>query len=447
MNVTAHSYQIGGKSIKKSGNQISANIEEQIRSGKLAAGTVLPAIRALADRLEVSPTTVAAAYRSLRVRGLVRAGGRRGTIVNRRPPLATPTLPSAPEGAINLADGNPDPELLPALRPILTKISAEHQLYGKETNSAKLVELARRAFRRDRIPAGEIAVVSGAIDGIERVLQAHLSPGDVVAVEDPSYTGVLDLIAALGMIAEPVALDQFGMRPDSLAAAIRADAKALILTPRAQNPTGVALDKRRASELRAVLAKAPDTLLIEDDFGGAVSGAPSTTVADARLPRWAVIRSVSKALGPDLRLAVIAGDELTVARVEGRQRLGPRWVSHILQNAVAAMWSDAKAMHQVERASSIYELRRQALIDELAKVGIEAQGRSGLNVWIPVADENAIVQSLLEDGWAVRLGAAYRVRSAPGIRVTISALKPTDARRLANDFARALRPRASTNVA
>ena len=109
MNVTAHSYQIGGKS----SNQISAGIEEQIRSGKLASGTVLPAIRALADRLEISPTTVAAAYRSLRVRGLVRAGGRRGTIVNRRPPLVTPVLPTAPSGAVNLADGNPDPELLP----------------------------------------------------------------------------------------------------------------------------------------------------------------------------------------------------------------------------------------------------------------------------------------------------------------------------------------------
>jgi DNA-binding transcriptional MocR family regulator len=443
MNVTAHSYQIGGKS----GNQISSSIEELIRSGKLAAGTVLPPIRTLADQLQVSPTTVAAAYRSLRMRGLVRAGGRRGTVVNRRPPLVTPAGPIAPAGAVNLADGNPDPELLPALHPILAKIAGEHQLYGGETNRPKFIELARRSFRRDHVPAREIAVVSGAIDGIERVLQAHLSPGDVVAVEDPSYTGVLDLIAALGMIAEPVALDEFGMRPNSLAAAIRADAKAVILTPRAQNPTGAAIDRKRAAELRVVLAKTPNTLLIEDDFAGQVSGAPAATVAHARMPRWAVMRSVSKALGPDLRLAVVAGDELTIARVEGRQRLGPRWVSHILQDAVAAMWSDAKTMRQVERASYAYVFRRHALIEELAKVGIAAQGRSGLNAWIPVADENAIVQSLLEDGWAVRPGAAYRVRSAPGIRVTISALKPADAHRFAADFARALRPRASTNVA
>jgi len=443
MNVTAHSYQIAGKS----GNQISAGIEEQIRCGKLAAGMVLPAIRTLADQLEVSPTTVAAAYRSLRVRGLVCAGGRRGTIVNRRPPLVTPNLPMAPAGAINLADGNPDPDLLPALPPILARIAGEQQLYGGETNRAKLIELARRAFQRDHVPARDIAVLSGAMDAIERVLQAHLSPGDVVAVEDPSYNGVLDLIAALGMIAEPVALDEFGIRPDSLATALRAGAKAVILTPRAQNPTGAAIDKRRATELRAVLCKAPSTIVIEDDFAAPVSGAPAITVAHSRMPRWAIIRSVSKALGPDMRLAVAAGDQLTIARVEGRQRLGPRWVSHILQDAVGAMWSDAKTMRQVERASYTYGLRRHALIEELAKVGIEAQGRSGLNVWIPVSDENLIVQSLLEDGWAVRPGAAYRVRSAPGIRVTISTLRPADARRFASDFARALRPRASTNVA
>src|ERR1700693_4166871 len=115
MNVTAHSYQTGVKPC----NQISAGIEELIRSGKFVAGTVLPPIRWLAEQLAVSPTTVAAAYRSLRVRGLVRAGGRRGTIVNRRPPLVTPALPVAPSGAANLAAGNPDPELLPALHPIL----------------------------------------------------------------------------------------------------------------------------------------------------------------------------------------------------------------------------------------------------------------------------------------------------------------------------------------
>src|SRR5689334_4225182 len=254
MNVAAHSYQIRGNT----GNEIAASIEEGIRAGRLGAGAQLPAIRVLARRLAVSPTTVAAAYRSLRVRGLVRAGGRRGTVVNRRPPLMTPQSAALPAGVRDLFSGNPDPTLLPPLRPVLAHLAGAQELYGGATNRDDLVRLAIRDFRIDRIPAASIAVLSGAMDAIERVLQAHLRPGDMVAVEDPSYSGSLDMIAALGMVPEPIALDDFGPRPPSLAAAIRAGARAVILTPRAQNPTGAALDKNRAAQLREVLAKAPE---------------------------------------------------------------------------------------------------------------------------------------------------------------------------------------------
>ncbi|HXW83579.1 MAG TPA: winged helix-turn-helix domain-containing protein, partial [Candidatus Binataceae bacterium] len=98
MNVQLH-YQIRGKS----GNQIAASIEDALRSGRLGTGARLPAIRALADALRVSPATVAAAYRELRGRGLIRGSGRRGTVVNRRPPLATPAAPPVPANLRNLA--------------------------------------------------------------------------------------------------------------------------------------------------------------------------------------------------------------------------------------------------------------------------------------------------------------------------------------------------------
>src|SRR5208282_4998462 len=84
MNVSVQ-YQIRGHS----GNQIAASIENAIRGGRLHSGERLPTVRALATRLRVSPTTVAAAYNALRGRGLVHGSGRRGTVVNRRPPLLT----------------------------------------------------------------------------------------------------------------------------------------------------------------------------------------------------------------------------------------------------------------------------------------------------------------------------------------------------------------------
>ena len=407
MNVSAH-YQIRGKS----SNQISASIEDSIRGGRIAAGARLPAIRALAETLEVSPTTVAAAYQALRVRGLLHSSGRRGTVVNRRPPLVTPAMPRLPARVRNLMDGNPDHRMLPPLNDVIRRLDCEAPLYGATGNRDDLLAIARKWLDDDGIDSGALTVVAGAMDGLERVLQTQLRPGDLVGVEDPSYRGTLDLIAALGLVAEPIAIDEFGPRPDAMAAALRAGVAAVIITPRGQNPTGSALDRKRASMLGEVVARAPQILLIEDDFTGPISGVPMFSLTASR-ERWAVVRSVSKFLGPDLRLAILAGDPRTIARVEGRQRLGPRWVSHVLQQAVVAMWSDSKIDKLVRRAAATYAARREALITELKKYGIEAHGRSGLNIWVPVAEETSTVQALLDSEWAVLAGESFRLRTPP----------------------------------
>jgi len=135
-----------------------------------------------------------------------------------------------------------------------------------------------------------------------------------------------------------------------------------------------------------------------------------------------------------LRLAVIAGDALTISRVTGRQRLGAGWVSHILQQVVAELLEDEATLELVERARGEYATRRAALIDALARHGISARGRSGLNVWIPVAEESATVQALMATGWAVAAGERFRLESGPAVRVTIAALR----RDMAVEFAAAL---------
>jgi DNA-binding transcriptional MocR family regulator len=441
MNVSVQ-YQIRGDS----SNLIAASIENGIRSGKLRVGERLPTVRALATRLRVSPTTVAAAFNALRVRGLVHGSGRRGTVVNRRPPLLTRAALPPAMGLRNLADGGPDPALLPRLKPHLMRLDGVPGRYGDAENRAALIKLAARQFKRDAVAAESIAVVSGALDGIERVLQAHLRPGDIVAVEDPSYTGVLDLVAAMALLAEPVAIDDSGPLAADLKRALKFGAKAFIVTPRAQNPSGSALDRKRAAELRQVLAAFPDVVLIEDDHAGPVSGAPAITLSAGRA-HWATVRSVSKSLGPDLRVSVMAGDALTVARVQGRQSLGPRWVSHILQDLVAMMWADSATPAILQKAADTYAHRRRALIEALAQHGIEARGRSGLNVWVPVAEEAGVVNAMASKGWAIRAGECYRIKSAPGIRVTVSTLAPEDTGKFAADLADSIRPRAHAQSA
>ncbi len=390
---------------------------------------------------------MAAAYRTLRLRGLLSGHRRRGTQVSHRPPLfARPALTVLP-GLRDLANGNPDPTLLPSLRTAMAKTELHPRLYGETINRSRLLELARQQFEVDKVSANSLAVMGGALDAVERVLQAHVHPGDRVAVEDPGYYEIFDLLRALGLTLEPVGIDDFGFIPNDLARTLKNGVAACIVTPRAQNPTGAALDEQRARELRKLFDAYGDVLVIEDDHAGPVAGAPAITVCHRKKARWAVVRSVSKSLGPDLRLAVLAGDATTIARVEGRQNLGAGWVSHILQGLVEALWSDSATVEHLRTASDMYTVRRAALITALDRQGISARGRSGLNVWIPVPEEVGVVTSLAAAGWAVRGGERYRLKSPPAVRVTIAALQPHDAARLAADFAQSLRSERRTHSA
>src|SRR5438067_2225880 len=192
-------------------------------------------------------------------------------------------------------------------------------------------------------------------------------------------------------------------------------------------------------ELSEVLAAAPHALLIEDDHVAEVAGcALHSTISGAGA--WAATRSVAKALGPDLRLAILAGDERTLALVQGRQRCGPGWVSHVLQRLVLTLLGDPEVTASIAQASSAYATRREQLLGALADQGVRAVGPSGLNLWVPVTDETHVVGALLQRGWVLAPGAPHRLAgSERGVRVTIATLDEVgEARRLAADVGEVL---------
>jgi DNA-binding transcriptional MocR family regulator len=454
-------YRLEGRTAK----EISASVEAGVRGGQLAPGDQLPAVRELAADLGVSPTTVAAAYGDLRRRGLTAGAGRAGTRIRGAPPVSSRVYLSAPAGTRDLITGGPDPDLLPLLPAWSARPQA--RMYAEAPVAPRLRRLAAGQLAADGIDTASLTVTGGALDAIERVLATWLTPADRVIVEDPGHAVTYDLLAAMGFTTVPVPVDDLGIRPDGLAAALARGAGAVIVTPRAQSATGAAWDADRAAEIAGVLRRHPSTGVIEDDHAGPVAGVPGFTSC-AGLTRWVTLRSVSKSLGPDLRLAVVAGDEATITRVAGRQALGTGWVSYQLQEMVADLWSDAAAARTLAEAARVYAGRGAALRSALAAHGITASGRSGFTCWVSVADEDGVAAALAQRGdpplsripggdpavslrsgmaaaagWAVAPGRRFRIAAPPGVRISFARLAEPDTPAFAAEFARALRHRAS----
>jgi len=317
-------------------------------------------------------------------------------------------------------------------------------LYGAPPKLPELVRVARDHLRADGVTAADLVVVGGAVDGISRVLEAHLSPGDRVGVEDPTFPPVFHVLGSLGLAPEPIALDERGPIPESVEAALGRGVEAIIITPRAQNPTGAVVNAERARSLQTVIRSRPEVLVVEDDTGGMVTEDRLASVIDPGRQRWAFVRSFSMLLGPDIRTAVIAADEVTLSRVEGHQLVNRGWVSHILQRLAFLLLTDAATRERLAGARRTYARRRQSLVDAMSEAGIATPSASGFNVWVPVSQEAPVVSALQAGGWAVAAGEPFRLRSRPGIRITASTLRPAEAASITRDLQGVLRPRART---
>jgi DNA-binding transcriptional MocR family regulator len=416
---------------------IAREFEQRIHDGELQPGERLPPVRALAAELGVDPGTAATAYGSLRRRGFVVSDGRRGTRVAAQLEPRLSRVGRLPPGVRDLASGVVDPALVPDIGDALARLAARRPAISRYQENAKvegLVDHAHRQFARAGIEATALSFVSGTLDGVERVLQAHLRPGDRVAVEDPAFPRLLDLLQALNLQPVPIAIDDDGPDPDELDRALTGGIDALVVTPHGQNPFGSSLSDERATTLRNLLAR-HDLLLIEDAHGWEFERPVATLTGGQR--RWAVIRSMSPLLGSDLRVAMLAGDASTIARVEARQAVTTSWVSQLLQELIAEMLGNANVRRQLRRAAAETNRRRNALLAALHRRRVRSHGRSGLHTWIPVREEQFAVRHLLDAGYAVLAGERFRLRTPPAVRVTTAQLQPTDVEELAAALAEA----------
>lgn len=425
------------KIISKTANDIFETIRSQVQAQQLSPGQTLPPVRQLASELGVNRNTVAAAYKRLVAAGVAETRGRLGTVI-------CETLgPGEQEGGIghsrltDLSSGNPNPMWLPDPALALAQRQRRLRLYGDAPVDPGFQNVAYRWLADDCPSPPEIDLAHGAVDAVERLLAAYLVPGDKVVVESPCFISSINRLRIAGLQAVGVPVDEQGMQADVLEAALAKGAQAVLITPRAHNPTGASVSAERAAEIRAVLERHPQVLVLVDDHFALLSNAEFHQIIPPASRRWALIRSVSKALGPDLRLAAIGSDRETSLRLRLRLASGTCWVSHLLQDIAHTCLTSSLVTEQIERARTDYTHRRKLLINALSSQGIQPrQPCDGLNVWVPInEDVEPIILHLAQRGWVVRSGTGFTVQEpVRGIRVTVSMMDADQALRFAEDL-------------
>ena len=438
----------------RTAKEISASVEAGVRSGELAPGDSLPAVRELAAQLGVSPTTVAAAYGDLRRRGLTAGAGRAGTRIRGAPPVSSRVYLSAPAGTRDLITGGPDPDLLPLLPAWPARRPA--RMYAEAPVAPRLRRLAAGQLAADGIDTASLTVTGGALDAIERVLATWLTPADRVIVEDPGHAVTFDLVAAMGFTAVPVPVDNLGIRPDGLAAALARGAGALIVTPRAQAATGAAWDAGRAAEIAGVLRRHPATGVIEDDHAGPVAGVPAFSACAGRRPLGDV------AFGVQVARARPAGRRGGRGRSHHHPGRGAAGAGHRLGELPAAGDGRGPVVRRRggpdprDRGADVRRPRRGPAVRAggardhgQRPVGLHLlgtrrrRGRGAAALARGGDPPRSPREGMAAAGWAVAPGQRFRIAAPPGVRISFARLAEADAPSFAADFARALRHRAS----
>jgi DNA-binding transcriptional MocR family regulator len=402
---------------------IALEVADLIRSGAIPIGTQLPPVRDLAEAFGVSPATISGAWKQLRTFRMVGGGGRTGTWVRGD---QTSLRPARYEDFANygeniLADlrfASPDPELLPDLGRALSQAHAAHNLhsYVREAISRELKDVVAADW-----PYKEcvFTAVNGGYDGLHTALQMIVVPGATVAIEDPTTLRLFDILEKLGARAIGVECDSQGPLPESLATALEQRPAAFVYQPGSHSLTGKRVSATRLNQLRKLFS-GNATMIVELDGLAGLASAMPLTLGAAFPDRTVHIRTFSKSLGTDFRLAVLSSSAKLADQIQAHRNFREGWTSRLLQHAAATLLTDPKSLRQVARARETYARRRATLADALAERGIKVAGEDTLCIWLPVPDQQYALVTLAARGIAVQPGSRFQVIPRPHIRVATS---------------------------
>jgi len=479
------SYKVNLTDLSSEAGSLTARIAERIatdiESGVLGPGDKLPTTRELAVAAGVNHLTAARVYRRLAEQGYVAAHVGRGTFVRAHPPVEGGTddeawqlsaLPPRPgtyaeqmlaeslgtgRDAIPLDAGFPSPSLTPDRE--LSNLTA--QVVGDAGPGLEYLPVEGLPALRERLAllgarggwardADEIIVTTGARQGIDLVSRALLRPGDVVAIESPTFSGALTSMQATGARVLPLPVDSDGADIAVLERLLaRHEVRLVVLQTACQNPTGADLSEERRTRL-AALARERGFFVLED-------GVYATTALDGRersrlralAPAHVIyVDSLSKTIGGGLRVGWIAASGAVHGRLV-RLKLDSDLHSATLPQMLAAAWLDGdRHARHLARVAPLYRRRRDHLLAALERdLGDEATWTTphgGQHVWVTLRraiDERALYGEALNAGVAFLPGGAAQPEPSPrtSLRLSFSYVEPDELDEGVRRLARALR--------
>ena len=172
----------------------------------------------------------------------------------------------------------------------------------------------------------------------------------------------------------------------------------------------------------ANLVRGTEIVVVEDDHSGVVASAPLHSIGQ-HIPEQVVhIQSFSKSYGPDLRMAAVGGAQGPIDQTVRRRQLGPSWTSRLLQAVFLQLLTDPQIDRALTAAADTYATRRNRLATALAERGIDIGAGHGLNLWLPVRDEQWALVALASHGIGAAPGSPFQIDRANGahLRITVS---------------------------
>lgn len=412
------------------GPQIQGQLRAAVRDGRLAAGERLPSTRRLAEALGVSRGLVVDAYDQLLAEGYLEAVVGSGTRVAsvpvgaRRGPEPVPSRGPSPRPVeVDFEYGIPDLGSVPltawawavseATRTLPTAELGDEDPAGS-TRLREVVTAYHRRVRSGASTAANAVVVSGFRQGLVFVLGALARRGiRSIALEDPGPREHDVIARRCGLDVVPVPVDGDGLDVERLRAT---GARAVLLTPAHQCPTGVALGPARRRDLVA-WADEVDGVVLEDDYDAEFryDRQPVGSLQGLSPDRVIALGSVSKTLAPAIRLGWVLAPERFVADIVEEKRLSSRGAPGLDQEALALLMESGRFDRHLRRMREVYRARRDVLaaaVDRMLGPGRLHGLEAGCHVLLRLPDgvsEDAVVTAAARDGVRVNGLARYRV--------------------------------------